>query len=101
MLTVARLWCCCCITDRAGPTFRVIFNIFRLWVPRSTRERFVLVREGDEAHHFFSPPPKGCGLSREQAPKELGGNGPSLEGDRFILRACERYDATARLPAKG
>ena len=36
--------------------FRAIFAIFRMWVPRVTRERFVLVREGDE-HKFFEPSP--------------------------------------------
>ena len=75
--------------------FSIIFSIFRLWVPRSTRDRFVLVRPGQEATHFFSP--DGVDLDRATAPKEIGGYGPSLDGDRFLMRACERYDAGATL----
>ena len=84
---------------RPNFAFRAVFAIFRLWVPKATRRRFVLVREGEEASAFFGPPPHGCGLSREDAPRELGGSGPSLDGDRFLMRACERYDREAPLPA--
>jgi len=83
---------------RPGTAFRMIFGIFRLWVPRSTRDRFVLVREGEEKRYFFAPPSEGgCGLNPDEAPKELGGNGPSLDGDRFLMRACERYERDALL----
>ena len=84
---------------RPNFAFRAVFAIFRLWVPKATRRRFVLVREGEEASAFFGPPPHGCGLSREDAPRELGGSGPSLDGDRFLMRACGRYDREAPLPA--
>ena len=80
---------------RPGPAFRVIFAIFRMWVPKTTRDRFVLVRPGDEPRHFFRPPPHGAGLRPEDTPREFGGRGPSLEGDLFLRRACDRYDATA------
>ena len=83
---------------RPGAAFRLIFAIFSLWVPRSTRARFALVREGEE-HRFFEPAPAGCGLVPDQTPRELGGSGPSLDGDRFLMRACERYDARALFPA--
>ena len=56
----------------------------------------MLVREGEEDRHFFAPPSEGgCGLRPEEAPKELGGSGPSLDGDRFLMRACERYERDA------
>lgn len=78
--------------------FRLIFNIFRLWVPMTTRDRFVLVRPGQEAQHFFAPASAGgCDLDRATAPREFGGDGPSLDGDRFLMRACEKYDAEATL----
>lgn len=80
---------------RPGPGFRMLFAIFRMWVPRSTRDRFVLVRPGEEARHFFRPPPHGAGLRPEDTPRELGGCGPSLDGDLFLRRACDWYDATA------
>eukprot|EP00322_Chrysochromulina_rotalis_P018995 CAMPEP_0115835464 /NCGR_PEP_ID=MMETSP0287-20121206/4207_1 /TAXON_ID=412157 /ORGANISM="Chrysochromulina rotalis, Strain UIO044" /LENGTH=382 /DNA_ID=CAMNT_0003288921 /DNA_START=117 /DNA_END=1264 /DNA_ORIENTATION=- len=80
--------------------FQVIFNIFRLWVPRSTRERFVMVRVGQEDKFFFGPSSVGgCDLDRETAPKEIGGFGPSLDGDRFLMLACEKNETEATLPA--
>lgn len=80
---------------RPSTAFRVVFAIFRLWVPSSTRERFVLVREGQEERHFFSPVAAGgCGLDQAMAPPEIGGLGEGLDGDRFLLRACEMYDRT-------
>ena len=83
---------------RPGLAFRLVFNVFRLWVPTTTRERFVLVRPGQEHAHFFAPASAGgCDLERESTPRELGGYGPSLDGDRFLLKACERYDAEATL----
>jgi len=83
---------------RPGTGFRLIFNIFRLWVPMTTRDRFVLVRPGQEAQHFFAPASAGgCDLDRATAPREFGGDGPSLDGDRFLMRACEKYDAEATL----
>lgn len=81
---------------RPGPTFRFIFAAFRLWVAPSTRERFVLVRKGEEQDHFFADEAAGgCGLDRHSAPREIGGSGPSLDGDRFLLRACTMYDEHA------
>lgn len=81
---------------RPGAAFRMLFAVFRLWARPSTRDRFVLVRPGEEDATFFAPPPKGCGLRREDTPKEFGGTSETgLDGDRFLLRACERYDATA------
>ena len=60
-----------------------------------------MVRPGEEEARFFAPADEGgLGLCREQTPRELGGSGPSLEGDRFLLRACEAYEATAKLPAE-
>ena len=81
---------------RPGTGFRMVFAIFRLWVPKSSRDRFVLVREGDEKR-FFAPPPHGAGLRPEDTPRELGGSGPSLDGDRFLTRALERYEREALL----
>jgi hypothetical protein len=83
---------------RPSVTFRAIFAIFRLWVPKSTRQRFVLVKPGEEERHFFAP--DGCGLDRNLAPAELGGFGPSLDGDRFIMRSIASYDSSALLPAQ-
>lgn len=84
---------------RPTPAFRLIFSIFRLWVPASTRSRFVLVREGDEAKHFFTPiETGGCGLDRQKTPLEFGGRGASLDGDRFLLHACHFYDSKCDTP---
>ena len=85
---------------RPGTGFLIVFAIFRLWANASTRNRFVMVRPGEEAQHFFAPLPKGAGLRREDTPVELGGSGPSMGGDRFLLRACERYDETATMPPR-
>lgn len=83
---------------RPGPAFRLIFGVFRFWVPKATRERFVLVRPGQEAAHFFAPTAAGgADLDPATAPKEFGGHGPSLDGDRFLMRACERYEELATL----
>ena len=84
---------------RPNLTFRAIFAVFRMWVAPVTRDRFKMVKQGEEAAAFFAPPEEGgLGLRPEDTPRELGGSGPSLDGDRFLLRACERYEATARLP---
>ena len=83
---------------RPGAGFRFIFAIFSMWVGASTRSRFVLVRKGEESRYFFSPPPHGCGLRPEDTPPELGGSGPSMQGDRFLLKAMEKYDREATLP---
>ena len=83
--------------------FRLVFAIFRLWARPSTRERFVLVLPGEEERTFFAPVEKGgCGLSREDTPPELGGTSTTLrlDGDRFLLRACDLYEESARLPAE-
>jgi membrane protein DedA with SNARE-associated domain len=86
---------------RPGVAFRLCFAVFRLWAPPATRSRFVLVREGHEDIFFTPPGQGGCGLDRETAPLEFGGRGPSLGGDRFLMRALQRYDNTATLDAQG
>jgi len=78
---------------RPGFVFRAIFNIFSLWVPAGTRAKFVLVSEGEEHKHFLAP----GACDPAEVPVELGGRGPSLCGDRFVMRALERYDETATL----
>lgn len=85
---------------RPSFVFRTIFRIFRLWVPKETRCKFVLVNEGEEHHHFLAVDPANQhGCAPEVLPVELGGTGPPLDGDRFLERAVELYDATAQLPA--
>lgn len=80
---------------RPGFIFRSVFRIFSLWVPADTREKFVMVNEGEEHLHFLAP-----GACRsEDLPPEVGGTGPPMDGDRFLQRAVEHYDATATLPA--
>eukprot|EP00931_Biecheleriopsis_adriatica_P055049 TRINITY_DN32471_c0_g1_i1.p1 TRINITY_DN32471_c0_g1~~TRINITY_DN32471_c0_g1_i1.p1 ORF type:complete len:427 (-),score=76.11 TRINITY_DN32471_c0_g1_i1:422-1702(-) len=82
---------------RPGFIFRTIFAIFSLWVKPKTREKFVLVNEGEEHKHFLAP----SGLHTcdpDQVPPEFGGTGPSLDGDRFLRRAMDRYDAMAGAP---
>ena len=83
---------------RPSMAFRVVWAIARLWAPKAARDRFVLVRPGEE-QIFFDPPPRGGNLRPEDVPKQFGGTGPSLDGDRFLLRACELYEKTALLPA--
>lgn len=78
---------------RPGPAFRFVLPLIKMWVPKSTRERFVAVLPGEEHLHFLADGPRG--LRAEDVPRELGGRGASLGGDRFLLRAVERYDATA------
>jgi len=73
--------------------FRAVFSIFRLWVPADTRERFVIVKKGDEHQHFLKP----ALMNSKKVPVELGGSGPPLDGDRFLAAAMERYDSEARL----
>eukprot|EP00930_Biecheleria_cincta_P046960 TRINITY_DN32483_c0_g1_i1.p1 TRINITY_DN32483_c0_g1~~TRINITY_DN32483_c0_g1_i1.p1 ORF type:complete len:423 (-),score=53.52 TRINITY_DN32483_c0_g1_i1:360-1628(-) len=74
---------------RPGFVFRALFAIFSLWVTPVTREKFVLVNEGEEHKYFLSA----CDPSH--VPSELGGTGKSLEGDRFLAEAVERYDKMA------
>ena len=77
--------------------FRTVFSVFRLWVPKRTRDKFVIVREGEEHLHFLAAEPsrkEGC--APEVLPPELGGTGPPLDGDRFLLRAIETYEAALR-----
>jgi hypothetical protein len=85
---------------RPGPAFRFMFSLIKLWVPASTRERFVLVHRGDEHKHFLGGGERG--IRAEEVPRELGGSGASLDGDRFLLRAVQRYDAMAeQIAARG
>eukprot|EP00931_Biecheleriopsis_adriatica_P103355 TRINITY_DN78201_c0_g1_i1.p1 TRINITY_DN78201_c0_g1~~TRINITY_DN78201_c0_g1_i1.p1 ORF type:complete len:487 (+),score=112.35 TRINITY_DN78201_c0_g1_i1:84-1544(+) len=80
---------------RPGYLFRAVFKIFSLWVPPDTRAKFVMVHEGEERKHFLAP-----GVcDPADVPTEMGGSGASLDGDRFLLNAIERYDATATLEA--
>lgn len=81
---------------RPGFVFKAVFKIFSLWVPADTREKFVMVNEGEEHLHFLAP-----GRCRsEDLPPEVGGTGPPMDGDRFLMRAVEHYDDTASLPAE-
>lgn len=74
--------------------FRAVFKIFRLWVPADTRERFVIVKKGDESKHFLKP---GV-MDSAEVPVELGGTGTvRLDGDGFLSAAVKRYDSEARL----
>ena len=84
---------------RPSRAFRLVFAVFRLWASPATRSRFVLVREGQEAIFFAPSSDGGCALERAAAPREFGGDGPSLGGDRFLALAVQRYDATATLAA--
>ena len=86
---------------RPSRGFRLVFAVFRLWATPSTRSRFVLVREGQESIFFAPSAQGGCALDRAAAPRDFGGDGPSLDGDRFLALACQRYDATATLDADG
>lgn len=71
--------------------FWAAFKIFSMWVPQDTRDKFVMVREGEEAQTFLKE------LDAATLPAELGGQGKSLDGDRFLARAVAHYDATATL----
>eukprot|EP00933_Yihiella_yeosuensis_P071829 TRINITY_DN80071_c0_g1_i1.p1 TRINITY_DN80071_c0_g1~~TRINITY_DN80071_c0_g1_i1.p1 ORF type:complete len:430 (+),score=44.43 TRINITY_DN80071_c0_g1_i1:25-1314(+) len=75
--------------------FKTIFAVFSMWVPSDTRQKFVLVNEGEEHKYFLSP--NACNPT--EVPPELGGKGAPLDGDRFILKAIERYDRSSLLPA--
>eukprot|EP00747_Dinoflagellata_sp_TGD_P179974 gnl/TRDRNA2_/TRDRNA2_31651_c0_seq1.p1 gnl/TRDRNA2_/TRDRNA2_31651_c0~~gnl/TRDRNA2_/TRDRNA2_31651_c0_seq1.p1 ORF type:complete len:223 (-),score=31.59 gnl/TRDRNA2_/TRDRNA2_31651_c0_seq1:21-638(-) len=80
---------------RPGFLFRAVFAVFSLWVPADTREKFVMVMEGEEHKHFLAP-----GVcAPEMVPPELGGDGQPLDGDRFLAAAVERYDRLATLPS--
>jgi len=79
---------------RPGFLFRTIYAVFSMWVPKDTRQKFVLVNEGDE-HKFFLAP-DACDPA--DVPPELGGSGEPMCGDRFIAKAIDRYDATATKP---
>lgn len=83
---------------RPNFVFRAVFAIFSLWVSPATRKRFILVNEGEEHKHFLSPTSHSA-CDPAEVPPELGGSGESLDGDRFLIRAMERYDAMAELPA--
>jgi len=76
--------------------FKAVFKIFSMWVPQHTRDKFVLVSAGEEYDHFLAPRADCC--DPQDVPVELGGSGPPMDGDRFLARAVERYDATAVLP---
>lgn len=84
---------------RPGFLFRAIFAIFSLWVSPATRKRLIIVNEGEEHKHFLAPSGPGT-CDAADVPKEFGGSGASLDGDHFLARAMERYDATADLPAQ-
>jgi hypothetical protein len=81
---------------RPGFMFRTVFKIFSLWVPQDTREKFVMVREGEE--HLYFQSPDMC--TAEDLPPEFGGQGTPLDGDAFLARAVERYDRMATLKAE-
>mmetsp|Transcript_4627 Transcript_4627/g.8867 ORF Transcript_4627/g.8867 Transcript_4627/m.8867 type:complete len:216 (-) Transcript_4627:12-659(-) len=69
--------------------FRMMFAIFSLWVDDVTRKKFVFVSQGEEDKFLQH-------ISVSQLPKELGGQGISLDTDGFIAHAVERYDQEAR-----
>jgi hypothetical protein len=79
---------------RPGLLFRSIFAIFSMWVPADTRQKFVMVKEGEEHLHFQAPDM--CAAT--DLPPEFGGSGTPLRGDRFMAAAVARYDANALLP---
>jgi hypothetical protein len=74
-----------------GLLFSMAYRIFSAWLPHDTRGKLHIVRKGEECAHFLAP----GALDPKRVPVELGGSGPSLDGDRFLLRAVELYDATA------
>lgn len=80
---------------RPSLMFRTIFAVFSMWVGPDTRAKFVMVKEGEEQMHFQAPDM--CDAA--DLPPEFGGHGPPLNGDRFLAKAVERYEATATLPA--
>jgi len=81
-----------------------VLHIFRLWVDESTRSKFVVVPEGQEARHLFGD------IDPANLPSEFhggGGGGTALQkpqsqvnnnrarplaGDTFILDSAHRYD---------
>lgn len=81
---------------RPGLIFRSVYAIFSLWVPRATRDKFRLVRRGEEHRHFLAP----GGVAPSAAPPEMGGAGASLDGDRFLQRAVSLYDAAGAVPRR-
>eukprot|EP00966_Prymnesium_polylepis_P119507 2762091-Prymnesium_polylepis.1 len=82
---------------RAGGLTQQLTGWVRSRGGRRTREKFVLVREGEEHLHFLAADPASThGCAPQVLPAELGGSGPQLDGDRFMLRAIGMYDATPR-----
>lgn len=71
--------------------FRAILAMMKVWVAKETAAKFVVVPLGQEKAHFLGPGLDACDPSH--VPRELGGSGPTLGGDRFLARAMERYDA--------
>lgn len=71
-----------------GLLFSLAYRVFAQWLPAETRAKLRVVRKGEEAAAFLAP---GV-LNPADVPRELGGSGPSLDGDRFLLRAIELYD---------
>lgn len=78
-----------------GFWFSIAFSVFSAWLPAETRAKMHIVRKGEERAHFLAP----GALDPSAVPRELGGTGPSLDGDRFLMRAVELYDTTATLHA--
>lgn len=85
---------------RPSWTFQLAFAIFKLWVDPVTRNKFVLVPEGQEALLLEE-------IAPEQLPAEFHGQtngvpcgpmGRPLEGDVFVLDAAYLYDRDAPLP---
>ena len=80
---------------RPNLAFQLVFAVFSMWLPASTRAKLVMVRAGEERRHFFSKDAPGGGCDPASTPRELGGTGPSLGGDKFLARAVDRYDRLA------
>ena len=80
---------------RPGTVFYLAYTIFSMWLPPSTRAKLVMVRRGEEHHHFLNEGAPGGGLDAACVPQELGGLGPSLGGDAFLAAAVKRYDSTS------
>ena len=78
-----------------GAIFSLLHRVFSAWLPADTRAKMRVVRRGQEhaPGGFLAP----GALDARAVPVELGGEGPSLDGDRFLLRAVELYDATATM----
>ena len=65
---------------RPNLAFQLVFAVFSMWLPASTRAKLVMVRAGEERRHFFSKDAPGGGCDPASTPRELGGTGPSLGG---------------------